>query len=149
MKGASWVESVNSIATSGAKCETAKVPPNMSKDESTHKSEFRLELSSKLACGYASVSAADEGDTACHGNPCCHENEAKECPKTSFVHDENNLEDEEIRGDVLVEFLRRPNSMRGSMPSDLDDRVKSLMKRTLTLNCPKRIRLHQMSLISC
>jgi len=62
MKGASWVESSTPMAMTRSTCETPGVPKNLS----ACKSEFDLELSSRLASVSTSPVTVDKGG---HGSP--------------------------------------------------------------------------------
>ncbi len=118
MKAVSWVELTNPMTTPQSGCETAKMPENTPKDVSACKSEFHVELSSRLASGSTAVSHVDEGRIARSGNPWWHENTTKGCHETSGGNEENDSEDEEKRGrsggvgdlgageDVLVRLLQ-------------------------------------------
>ncbi len=118
MKAVSWVELTNPMTTPQSGCGTAKMPENTPKDVSACKSEFHVELSSRLASGSTAVSHTDEGRIARSGNPWWHESTTKGCHETSGGNDENDSEDEEKRGrsggvgdlgageDVLVRFLQ-------------------------------------------
>ncbi len=118
MKAVSWVELTNPMTTPQSGCETAKMPENTPKGVSACKSEFHVELSSRLASHSTAVSYVDEGRVARSGNPCCHESITKGCHETSGGNEEDDLEDEGKRGrsggvgdlgageDVLVRLLQ-------------------------------------------
>ena len=88
MKGASWVESSTPMAMTRSTCETPGVPKNLS----ACKSEFDLELSSRLASVSTSPVTVDKGGMACSCNSSCHEGQREECHEVSFGDEESDLE---------------------------------------------------------
>lgn len=114
MKGASWVELSSPTAIAGPKCETPNMPRKAQKNAAVCTSEFHVELSSRLASDYASISSGDEASIVRHGFSSPHDEKVKEYHEISFGNKESDLEHEVTRGeegdkgdekDVLTLFL--------------------------------------------